>query len=127
LYGGLLVSQAKNLFASLFFLALSASALGFPAPKQENPFVGRWVVTFGNGVIETCEVKADKTAFEKEPHRSSNGTIEELGNSIVIRFADGRVERWALANGKMNVQHWCPATTYPEGAAVAHGVAERVR
>ena len=120
------MSHAKSLFAVFAFLALNVTAAGFPAPNQVNPFVGRWVVTFGNGVIETCEVKADKTAFEKEPNRSSEGKVKELGNAILITFADGRIERWSLSDGKMKVLHWFPAATYPEGAACAQGVAERV-
>jgi hypothetical protein len=82
-------------------------------------------VTFANGVVETCEVRADGTASESEPHRSADGKVETSGSALVITFEDGRVERWNLISGRVVVEHWCPAAAYPAGASVV-GVADRL-
>jgi hypothetical protein len=115
------------------FMAVAALALpltgaaDLPAKNPGTPpqFVGRWSVTFANGVIETCDVKAEWTASESEPKRSANGKSEVKDNALVITFADGRVERWTAVDKRVVVEHWFPAAAYPAGARVL-GIADRV-
>jgi hypothetical protein len=125
------MSRAKVLAAACALLVLALPAAGDrPAPPMgtagpEFGLFGKWTVTFANGVVERCEVRANGTASESEPLRSADGKAEASGNSLVITFEDGRVERWTLIEGRVVVEHWCPAAAYPAGAAVV-GAADRV-
>ena len=101
-----------------------------PVPPQTQglpqQFVGKWTVSFANAVIEICEVRADGTAHEHEPNRSSDGKVELVDGAIVITFADDRVERWTAVDKRMVVEHWCPAQSYPAGKSVL-GIADQMR
>jgi hypothetical protein len=125
------MSRAKLLVVACAALVLALPAAGDRlAPPRgsagpETELFGKWTVTFANGVVETCEVRADGTAFESEPYRSADGKVEASGSAFVITFEDGRVERWNLINGHVVVEHWCPAAAYPAGASVV-GIADRV-
>ncbi len=68
--------------------------------KKYTPpqFVGKWTVTFANGVVETCDVRANWTVSESEPKRSADGKAEVKGNALVISCADNRLERWTTVD-----------------------------
>jgi hypothetical protein len=125
------MSRLKGLFIVYTILMFAPPArANRPAPKAKNlgtlhQFVGKWAVTFANGVVETCDVRADWTACESEPKRSAKGKAEVKGGALVIAFADDRVERWTAVDERMVVEHWFPAKAYPEGARVL-GIADRV-
>jgi hypothetical protein len=126
------MSRVRLLLVALAPLALVLTASGDPPPEPaKNPdvdtkFVGRWMVTFENGVIESCEVRSDGKASESETLRSSDGQVTPQGRSIVITFADDRVERWTAVEKRMVVEHWCPAAAFPAGNRVI-GIADRVQ
>lgn len=102
-----------------------ALARQLPPTKGTLP-VGRWQITFINGVIEKCVVKADGSAHESEPLRESAGKAVVQDNSAIITFDDDRVERWTIIDGQMIVEHWCPASAYPTSQSVV-GVAKLTR
>ena len=113
-------------------LPLIVLNLGFaPAPvyreKRASPrhLAGHWVVEFANGVVETCEVRADGTASVVEPARSSQGKTAAKGSAVVITFDDDRVERWSGTGASVMVEHWFPASRYPAGPSVV-GTARRM-
>jgi len=84
------------------------------------------MVTFSNGVVESCEVRNDGNASESETLRSSEGKVSQQAGAVVITFADDRVERWTAVDKRMVVEHWCPAAAYPAGDKVV-GIADRVQ
>jgi hypothetical protein len=84
---------------------------------------GKWVVTFRNGVVETCKVGQDGMVSVREPMRSSRGKGESKDDAIVVPFEDGRVERWTPVGKRFVVEHWFPASAYPAGARVL-GIAD---
>ncbi len=96
-------------------------------PKKYTPpqFVGKSTVAFANGVVETCDVRANWTASESEPNLSANGKAEVKGNALVISFADNRFERWTSVAKRVVVEHFFPGTELPAGAKVL-GIADRV-
>jgi hypothetical protein len=118
-------------FVSLFDYFHSAHPKGdrklSQDPKQHTPpqFVGKWTVTFANGVVETCDVRANWTASESDPNRSADGKAELKDNVLVIRFADSRLERWTTVDKRVVVEHYFPGTEFPAGARVL-GIADRV-
>jgi hypothetical protein len=126
------MSRARLPLIAFATLTLALSAAGDPpAAPAKNPgpdakFVGRWMVTFENGVIESCEVRNDGSASESETLRSSEGKVSQEAGSIVITFADDRVERWTAVGKRMVVEHFCPAAAYPAENKVM-GIADRVQ
>jgi hypothetical protein len=125
------MARAKLLLIAFATLTLAFSAAGgSPAPAKnlglDAKYVGRWMVTFSNGVIESCEVRNDGTATESETLRSSEGKVSPQAGAVVITFADDRVERWTAVDKRMVVEHWCPAAAYPAGDKVV-GIADRVQ
>lgn len=111
-------------------VCLSASARApAPLPKRERAPtlpVGQWTVRFGNGVVQNCEVRQDGAVHVVEPYRNSGGKATLRGRAVVIICDDDRAERWTRDGGRMVVEHWCPASAFPDGQAV-RGVAERAR
>ena len=130
--GGRIMSRAKLLLIAFATLTLALSAAGDPPlPPAKNPdldarYVGRWMVTFSNGVIESCEVGKDGNASERETLRSSEGKVSQQAGAVVITFADDRVERWTAVDKRMVVEHWPSAAAYPAGDKVV-GIADRVQ
>jgi hypothetical protein len=88
--------------------------------------VGRWRVEFANGVVETCEIRHDRSAYVSEPRRNSPGTARVKDGATIVLFQDNRAERWKLDGNRWLVEHWCPSAECPNGVPVV-GVAERIR
>jgi hypothetical protein len=88
--------------------------------------VGRWSVTFANGVEEDCEIRKDGTASVVEPRRASDAKVEVKDGSFLIVYQDDRVERWTPVGAKLIVEHWHPGTQFPSGNPVV-GIAKRTR
>ena len=82
-------------------------------------------MTFANGVVELCDVRANWKASESEPKRSADGKAEVKGNALVIAFAEDRVERWTTVDKRVVVEHFFPGTEIPAGARVL-GIADRM-
>jgi hypothetical protein len=121
LNGGNAMSRTGLLAIAVLAIPLIAAADPPAPPKPQGlpqQFVGKWTVSFANGVIEICEVNANGTAYEREPNRASDGKAEVVDGAIVITFADDRVERWTAVDKQMVVEHWCPAQSYPAGRCV---------
>ena len=120
----------RRLSAALVALALCLSASAHapaPLPRKERALalpVGRWVVRFENGVVETCEIRKDGGIRVVEPYRNSGGKATLRGRAVVLECEDDRAERWTRVEGKMVVEHWFPTSAFPHGTPV-RGVAER--
>lgn len=109
-------------------LSVSAHAPA-PLPKRERGGwlpIGLWTVKFENGVVQTCEINKDGGIHVVEPQRNSGGKATREGGAVVIKCDDDRAERWSRVEGRMVVEHWFPASAYPDGRAV-RGVAERAK
>lgn len=83
--------------------------------------VGKWTVTFSNGVQQTCEIRADGTASVVEPLRRSEGKVFIQGRTAKLKFADDRTERWTPVGTRMVVQHHVGGDT----ANAVLGIAEK--
>jgi len=120
--------MSRLLWALFVALAMPVFATGKlpPRPAAVELPVGKWRIEFANGVVETCEVRADGRAFEAEPLRRSPGRATIRDRSVVIRFDDDRTERWTQVDRRWLVEHWCPSKEFPVGRRVL-GVAERRR
>ena len=84
---------------------------------------GKWKVLFANGVTEVCEIREDATVSVVEPLRRSTGKLQAKSGSVVMVFADDRVERWTPVGRRYVVEHWFPAAQVPVTTPI-FGIAE---
>jgi hypothetical protein len=80
----------------LFTLAVPLLVSAAPQLRTPDPAhpVGKWRVTFANGVVEASEFGPDGAAAVDEPHRAAPGRWKERDGTVVVTFTDDRVERW---------------------------------
>jgi hypothetical protein len=95
-----------------------------PPRAPELPVLGKWSIEFANGVRENCEIKADGTASVAEPLRSAGGRATLIGKAVLITSDDDRVERWTAVGRRVVVEHWFPASAFPNGTPVV-GIGDR--
>lgn len=86
--------------------------------------VGKWTVTFANGVVQSCEIGREGTANASEPQRTSAGKVLIQGGTANLIFRDDRVERWTPVGARMIVEHWAARADFPNAAPVL-GIAEK--
>ena len=122
--------EGRNRWASdRFFPAYAArvaqlEAAG-PAEAAALP-LGHWRVSFANGIVATCEIRADGGVTVTQPGRRSSGRAQVVdGKCVEIRFADDRAERWTVRGDTLAVEHWHPIAAMPDQAPV-RGTAERI-
>ena len=118
------MTRSLTVLAITLAMPLFATGKLPPQPAAFELPVGKWQIEFTNGVVETCEIHPNGSAFEAEPLRRSPGKVSIRGKSIVIAFDDDRTERWTRLHRRWLVEHWCPSKAFPRGEPVL-GVAER--
>jgi hypothetical protein len=87
--------------------------------------IGKWKVEFANAVIEVCEIKTDGAVAVVEPVGISGGKAVVNGDSVLMVFENGRVQRWTGVGKRFVVEHWFPGDKFPTAAAGTLGIAER--
>jgi hypothetical protein len=117
------MSLKSLLLAACAALALPLTSTGDPPRAEPALPVGKWIVEFSNGVVEKVEIKRDGTATVTEPARTSDGKVTALQGSFLVVCDDDRVERWTPVGKRMVVEHWFPASQFPNGAPV-RGIAD---
>jgi hypothetical protein len=129
------MSIRNSIAVAIAVLVFSSALVGDPPapPSRSTPPlesdmlpVGKWSVTFANGVVETCEIKKDGTASVVEPRRASGGKVSRKDGSFVIACEDDRLERWTPVGSRMVVEHWFPASQLPVATPVL-GIAEHAQ
>ena len=93
------------------------------APNVQVP-LGKFEVTFMNGVVEKCEFLEDATVTVTEENRASIGRAEVHDGNILIRYDDDRIEQWSLVDGAYLVNHWHPISSWPDQSSQV-GLAEK--
>ena len=95
-----------------------------PWPEKAAAWGGTWWTKFANGVNQRI-VLADNTCRGGNDHGwSSKGTLDHEDGRIIITYEDDRLERWTPVGRRMVIEHWHPASAYPEAKPVV-GIAER--
>ena len=86
-------------------------------------FMGVWHVTYSNNYIRNYKVdREDRVLFVEE----SRQAILQRGNDVLLKFNDGKIERWRLHGNHLLVEHWNPASGYPKQQPTETGVGIRV-
>lgn len=86
-------------------------------------FMGVWRVTYSNNYIRNYKVDSeDRVLFLEE----SRQAILQRGNEVLLKFNDGKIERWRIHGNHLLVEHWNPASGYPKLPPTETGVGIRV-
>ena len=117
------MSRSLIVLTALVVPLLLAAAPRLRTSDPAHP-VGKWRITFANGVVEACHIDPDGSAQVAEPLRASPGRWKEVDGAVVVTFDDDRVERWKKVGPRWRVEHWYPAAAYPAGPPVV-GTAKR--
>ena len=99
--------------AGTSFGRLSKQSLQMLMPQ----LTGRWVVSYTNGTQHTREIHADQRVNESDE-------IVRQGDDILIVFPDV-IERITLSGDRLFVEHFNPASDYPNGVPAVMGTALR--
>lgn len=101
-----------------------------PKPKSEtnvriSDFAGTWAIKYGDGAVRVYTLDSDGLAVFPEENRQ--GRVFTKYGKVLLDFGDGKLERLELVDSKLQVEHFDPATAYPDDAPRLFGVGERQR
>jgi hypothetical protein len=83
-----------------------------PEPKEpRETIVGTWSVTYASGAKRTYRVDAAGNVLYVETRQL--GTLMQRGEDLVLDMRDGKMERWKLDSGLLRIDHFDPASRYP--------------
>lgn len=85
---------------------------------------GKWLITYASGAHRVYEIIDGKVLFTSERRK---GKAERTGNRYVLDFEDGKIETIGVKDGKLFLQQFNPASSYPNGKPNTTGVGEKVR
>ena len=86
-------------------------------------FMGMWRVTYTNNYIRNYKVDGEDRVLFVEENRQA---ILQRDNYVLLKFNDGKIERWRLHGNHLLVEHWNPASGYPKQPPTETGVGIRV-
>ena len=83
----------------------------------------KWVVKYSGGNIRNYRINEDGQVLFVETNQA--GIISQRGDDLVLDFSDGKLERLKLSEGSLIVEHFDPASRYPDSPnQTATGVRE---
>jgi hypothetical protein len=87
---------------------------GTPAtpPRPELGLVGKWTMTYESGGVR--HYVFDGKGFASFIEERRIGRLHMKGNDVVLEFDDGKLERLRLMDGMLLVDHYDPASRYPD-------------
>jgi len=86
-----------------------------PPPRAASPWealAGAWTVRYSNGAIRRYEFDAAGNVLFVDLKQTT--ALSRLGNDVVLDFGDGKLERIRFADGVLLLEHFDPASRYPE-------------
>jgi hypothetical protein len=116
---GTLVIGARHSNFELRGLELSV-AEGKPTRKERGPgkagpwsaFAGKWKVTYEEGHVRNYQIDEKGNVFFLE--ENWNALLSKKGADILVDFKDGKLERFTMVDGVLVVEHFNPASRYPD-------------
>jgi hypothetical protein len=111
---------AKNCTMELRSLELHLPATAKSSAKERrvakaeprNPFVGKWKVTYEEGHVRNYQIDEKGNVFFLE--ENWNALLSKKGADILVDFKDGKLERFTMVDGVLVVEHFNPASRYPD-------------
>lgn len=95
-----------------------------PRPKDAPAWGGTWWTKFANGVNQRNTMRQADCRGGNDHGWSSEGKIDHDNGRIIVTYDDDRIERWTRVRHRMVVEHWHPASAYPDATPIV-GIAER--
>ena len=95
-----------------------------PWPQDAPAWGGTWWTRFDNGVSQRMVLAGNTCRGGNNHGWSSKGKLDHDDGRIIITYEDDRLERWTPIGHRMVVEHWHPASAYPDTKPVV-GIAER--
>src|SRR5207244_3245077 len=86
--------------------------LGLPVPFKA--YAGKWAVTYGNRSTREYLIDADGNVTQPDED-DRRAKLRWRGADLLLDFGDGKLERLKLTGGRLRVEHFNPAGTYPRG------------
>lgn len=83
-------------------------------PRTKNAYSvyeGVWLIKYSNAACRVYLI--DHKGAVAFPSENLKGQLATKKNEVLLDFADGRIERINLADGKLVVEHFAPASNYP--------------
>jgi len=88
---------------------------------------GDWVCQFANGAIHHYTIEADGTAFWTDRSPKKKLKIALRGKDYFMEFPDDNIlERITMNGNELEIEHYTPRSTYPQGAPATRGSGKRV-
>lgn len=85
---------------------------------------GTYAASYDGGVKATIELRRDGTFTRTRDGKSYPGTVSAAEGKLILKCEEF-VETWAVVNGRIRVEHWWPANTFPKGKPQSAGTAVR--
>jgi|GEM_PF-4155081 len=116
---GTLVIGARHSNFELRGLELSV-AEGKPMRKERgtgkagpwSAFAGNWKVIYEEGHVRNYQIDENGNVFFLE--ENWNASLSKRGADILVDFKDGKLERFTMVDGVLVVEHFNPASRYPD-------------
>lgn len=93
-------------------------------PQETPTWGGIWWTRFSNGVNQRNTMRQADCRGGNDHGWSSQGNLDHDAGRIIVTYDDDRLERWTPVGHRMVVEHWHPASAYPDAKPIV-GIAER--
>jgi hypothetical protein len=83
-------------------------------PRTKNPYSayeGVWLVKYSNTACRVYII--DHKGSVAYPSENLKGQLATKKNEVLLDFADNKIERVNLVDGKLMIEHFAPASNYP--------------
>jgi hypothetical protein len=100
------------------------SQMVLPGSVNADFPVGTYLVIYDGGEKANMELRRDGTFLRTREDKQFSGSMEFEKGKLILKN-DEIVEVWTKVSGRIQVEHWWPANTYPKGDPQALGLAQR--
>lgn len=78
-------------------------------------FQGRWVIKYDNRAVRTYVIDAKGIVASYPTGRPrGQGRLTLFGNDVLLNLGDGKLERLRVVDGTLRVEHFNPASSFPQ-------------
>lgn len=85
---------------------------------------GNYTASYDGGVKAAIELRRDGTFTRTREGKRYPGTVSSADGKLILKCEEF-VEVWTRAEGRIKIEHWWPANTYPAGKTQSGGTASR--
>lgn len=93
---------------------------------NSSRLVGEWLCRFLNGAIHHYKFEADGVMYWTDPTPRKKLKTTIRGKDLIVEFPDDDIIERITTNGnELQIEHFSPKSSYPEGPPATRGVAKR--